>query len=89
MSLSNFRTASRSLTQKSKKSAKIKIDFSDFSWGRRCWLAVSLFFPFLFNTAVPPFFLFFFENIFYRVKSGLFDDLVESTLLAGGKSQKY
>jgi hypothetical protein len=82
MSLPNFGTASRSLTQKSEKNlADIKIDFSIFLGSAS---SVTLFsFFHIYNCT-----LFFSENIFIGYNSGLFDDLVGSTLLAGGKSKK-
>jgi len=62
--------------------AKIKIDFIDFlGVGCAGWQCHSFFL----YTAVP---FLFFENIFLGQNSGLFDDLVESTLLAGEKSKK-
>jgi hypothetical protein len=53
-------------------------------WGRRCWLALSLFFFFL-NTAIGFFFLHF---LIGKILD-FFDDLTKSTLLAGGISKSY
>ena len=83
MSLSNFRTASRSLTQKSKKIGKIKIDFFDlFGVSGAGWRCRSFFFL---NTAIG---FFFFTFLICKIPD-FFDDLTKSTLLAGGISKSY
>ena len=67
MTIWHFWTASRSLTQKSKKIGKNQNRLYRLFWGRRCWLAVALSFLF-FYTAVP----FWKKNFFYRVNFGTF-----------------
>ena len=84
MSLVNFGTASRSLTQKSKKLAKIKIDFLPFLGS--AVLGGAVFFYYYLNTAVGSFF---FLTFLMRKIQDFLDDLVESTFLAGGNSKSY
>ena len=67
MNMVFIRTASSKRSQKCKKIGKNQKRFFGPFWGRRCWLALSLFFFLNKIVGVFPFFY-----IFYSVKFGTF-----------------